>query len=255
MIYKKKFGEPLKGWVILVHGLGEHSQRYSKLISLLNKEGFAVYTFDWPGHGKSKGKRGHSSIKEGIKIIEGIIKEIGEKPFLFGHSLGGLTVIRYAEVHPHDIKGVVASSPALKKGADISSFHVFLAKFLGVILPSLTVNNKINPKDLSRNEKAVEKYVNDPLVHDQISTALSNSIFKNINKAFHDAEKITVPLMILAGTDDHIVPIQGAKQFIRDLKEKDKELKEFEGAYHEIFEDTQWAELYHKTIVDWIKNH
>lgn len=83
---------------------------------MLNEAGFAVYTFDWPGHGKSPGKRGHTSVEEAMEIIDSIIKELGEKPFLFGHSLGGLTVIRYAETRPDKIRGgVVASSPALAK--------------------------------------------------------------------------------------------------------------------------------------------
>ena len=100
MIYKAKFGTPEKGWVILVHSLGEHSGRYGKLIKRLNEQGFAVYAFDWPGHGKSGGKRGHASVEEAMGIIDSIIEEINEKPFLIGHSLGGLTVIRYAETRP-----------------------------------------------------------------------------------------------------------------------------------------------------------
>lgn len=62
-IYKAKFGNPERGWVVLVHGLGEHSGRYGKLISMLNEAGFAVYTFDWPGHGKSPGRGGTPASK------------------------------------------------------------------------------------------------------------------------------------------------------------------------------------------------
>lgn len=134
-IYKAKFGNPERGWVVLVHGLGEHSGRYGKLISMLNEAGFAVYTFDWPGHGKSPGKRGHTSVEEAMEIIDSIIKELGEKPFLFGHSLGGLTVIRYAETRPDKIRGVVASSPALAKSPKTPGFMVALAKVLGRIAP------------------------------------------------------------------------------------------------------------------------
>ncbi|RLF63575.1 MAG: alpha/beta hydrolase, partial [Thermoplasmata archaeon] len=110
MIYKTKFGKAEKDWIILVHGLGEHCGRYKQLIKMFNDEGFAVYTFDWPGHGKSGGKRGYAKVEDGIRIIDEIVDEIGEKPFIFGHSLGGLTVIRYAEVHPDKIKGTVASA-------------------------------------------------------------------------------------------------------------------------------------------------
>ncbi|HPC78937.1 MAG TPA: alpha/beta hydrolase, partial [Fervidobacterium sp.] len=40
MIYSLKRGEPKKGWVLIVHGLGEHIGRYDKLIDMLVKEGF-----------------------------------------------------------------------------------------------------------------------------------------------------------------------------------------------------------------------
>jgi len=41
-VYRAKFGEPELGWVVLVHGLGEHSGRYGRLIRELNEAGFAV---------------------------------------------------------------------------------------------------------------------------------------------------------------------------------------------------------------------
>ena len=56
MIYKVKFGSPEKGWVVLVHGLGEHSGRYGKLIKMLNDSGFGVYTSDGPATERARAK-------------------------------------------------------------------------------------------------------------------------------------------------------------------------------------------------------
>ncbi|BAD85188.1 lysophospholipase, alpha/beta hydrolase superfamily [Thermococcus kodakarensis KOD1] len=254
-IYKAKFGNPERGWVVLVHGLGEHSGRYGKLISMLNEAGFAVYTFDWPGHGKSPGKRGHTSVEEAMEIIDSIIKELGEKPFLFGHSLGGLTVIRYAETRPDKIRGVVASSPALAKSPKTPGFMVALAKVLGRIAPGLTLSNGIDPNLLSRNPDAVKRYIEDPLVHDRISTKLGMSIFKNMELAHREADRIEVPILLLVGTGDVITPPEGSRKLFEELKVKDKEIREFEGAYHEIFEDPEWGEEFHKTIVEWLIKH
>ncbi|ADT84057.1 alpha/beta hydrolase [Thermococcus barophilus] len=255
MIYKAKFGTPERGWIVLVHGLGEHSGRYEKLINMLVDEGFAVYTFDWPGHGKSEGKRGHATVEQAMKIIDEIIEEIGEKPFLFGHSLGGLTVIRYAQTRPDRIKGIIASSPALEKSPKTPSFMVLLAKVLGSIVPTLTLSNGIDPNLLSRNKEAVRKYVEDKLVHDKISAALGKSIFENMEKAHEDAEKVKVPILILIGTEDVITPPEGARKLFENLTVEDKMLKEFKGAYHEIFEDPEWGDEFYMTIIEWLRIH
>lgn len=255
MIYKAKFGSPERGGIVLVHGLGEHSGRYEKLINMLAGEGFAVYTFDWPGHGRSEGKRGHATIEQAMEIIDEIIEEIGEKPFLFGHSLGGLTIIRYAQTRPDRIRGVIASSPALARSSKTPVFMVVLAKILGAIAQSLTLSNGIDPNLLSRNKEAIRKYVEDELVHDKISAALGRSLFENMEKAHKGAEKIKVPILILVGTEDIITPSEGARKLFEKLTVGDKTLKEFEGAYHEIFEDPEGREEFHKMIIEWLRKH
>jgi len=251
-VYRAKFGEPELGWVVLVHGLGEHSGRYGRLIRELNEVSFAVYTFDWPGHGKSPGKRGHTSVEEAMEIIDSIIEELSEKPFLFGHSLGGLAVIRYAETRPDKIRGVIASSPALAKSPETPGFLVTLAKFLGKIAPGLVLSNGIKPELLSRNKGAVRRYVEDPLVHDKISAKLGRSIFVNMELAHIEVERIKVPALLLVGTGDVITPPEGSRRLFEKLKVKDKTLREFEGAYHEIFDDTEWGEEFQGTVVEWL---
>ncbi len=122
-------------------------------------------------------------------------------------------------------------------------------------MPSATINNTIKPETLSRNKETVENYINDPLVHDRISIALARSLFVHMKKTHLEAENITVPVLILNGTADVLAPIKGAREFMQELKIEDKTLREFRGAYHEIFEDPEWADEIHKTIVDWIKAH
>ena len=187
-----------------------------------------------------------------MEIIDSIIEELGEKPFLFGHSLGGLTVIRYAETRPDRIRSVIASSPALAKSPETPGFMVALAKFLGRVAPGLVLSNGIKPELLSRNRDAVRRYVEDPLVHDRISAKLGRSIFVNMELAHREAERIRVPVLLLVGTADIITPPEGARKLFKRLKVEDKTLREFEGAYHEIFEDPEWADEFHRAIVEWL---
>lgn len=255
MVYKKTSGKPIKGWVIIVHGLGEHCGRHNRLMEMLTEKGFSVIAFDWPGHGKSEGKKGHGTIEDGLSIIHELIEEINDKPFLIGYSLGGLTVIRYAELHPNNVKGAIASAPALAPPQRISPLVARMAKSLGLIVPFLSINNTIKPKDISRNKKAVTCYANDPLVHDRLSLGLARSYLLHMEMAHRDAERIMAPLLILTGTSDVLAPPSGSYKFMQKLNTKDKKLQEFEGAYHEIFEDPEWADKFHETILQWLYEH
>lgn len=255
MIFRRQIGEPNNGWVILVHGLGEHCGRYDDFMQLLADHGFSVYAFDWMGHGRSDGKQGYATIDDTFATLDDIMDDIDGTPFLFGHSMGGLTVLRYAELHPDMVSGIVASSPALARPSTLSRLSIAASKLLGLLAPSLTMDNRIDPEDLSRSEDAVQAYREDPLVHHRTSAALAKDLFVHMEAAHRDAERITVPVLLLAGTDDVVVPPHGARRFLEELTVEDKRLQEFEGAYHEICNDPEWSERYHDVIVRWLIDH
>ena len=48
--------------LVVVHGLAEHSGRYSNLVNYFVPRGYAIYTFDLRGHGKSEGNVVMSNI-------------------------------------------------------------------------------------------------------------------------------------------------------------------------------------------------
>jgi len=252
MIYTQEFGEAKKGYVILVHGLGEHFRRHYRLIKRLKYEGFKIHAFDWPGHGKSSGKRGHAKIKDTIEIIDEMVKEIEGKPFLFGHSLGGLTVLRYAEINSKKVKGVVASSPALESGDDIPAIAQKIISFLSYLFPKKTLSGSIDINKVTRSEKALKKYEEDDLVQNEMSFALARDLFHHMKKAHKEKKKLNEPTLILVGTEDEITPMEGSERFVKDVKKV--KLKKFEGAFHEIFNDPEHKEEFHQTIQNWLND-
>jgi alpha-beta hydrolase superfamily lysophospholipase len=69
-----------KGVVCLLHGLGEHSGRYSQWAGLLNHAGYSLLTYDLRGHGKSEGKRGHvSSYDDYLKDTDILLQEASDR--------------------------------------------------------------------------------------------------------------------------------------------------------------------------------
>jgi len=255
MLYQNCVGTGTNGEIILMHGLGEHCARHTKMIDQLIKEGYTVCTFDLPGHGKSTGKRGCTTIAQGVSIIDDLIEQRKSRPFLLGYSLGALAALRYGECYPRKIAGIIASAPPLARRAGLSRFSVGLARFLAAIAPTLTVNNTIDPAELSRNTEAVCRYCDDPLVHNRISAALAWSLFVEMHNAHQKAHCISAPVLILSGTADTLSPLAGIEQFMHELLIKDKQLRVFPKSCHEIFEDPEWGDTFFETVTDWLAQH
>src|SRR5690606_39465992 len=85
-----------KGFLILIHGAGEHSGRYAHIGETCMKENIGIIAPDLRGFGKSGGPRGHvnhfSDYIDDLEILINLFKKRYESAplFIFGHSLGGL---------------------------------------------------------------------------------------------------------------------------------------------------------------------
>ncbi|WP_233841467.1 alpha/beta hydrolase [Dyella sp. 2HG41-7] len=85
------WGDPkTQPYVLLVHGWSSFGLRYLPWIEKLRALGFAVVTFDQPGHGASTGKL--CTLPDFIATIRAIGKHFGHAALAIGHSMGGAAV-------------------------------------------------------------------------------------------------------------------------------------------------------------------
>lgn len=250
--------ETTNGIVILVHGMGEHSTRYVDfVIPKLNAHNLAVITYDQFGHGKTKGKRGHNpGYNYLLDTIDFIAKKainiFGNKPlFLYGHSMGGNVVLNYAIKRKHILKGVIATSPLLGLAFQPPKWKLTAGRLLGKIIPSITLPSELDTTAISRDTTEVEKYINDPLIHDKISPNYSIAVFDAGDWAIEHASQLTAPTLVVHGTGDKITDYKASEQFVKNSHQK-AEIKLFEGGYHELHNDFE-KELLVSTLIQWIQ--
>lgn len=92
--------------VMLVHGLGGHSEDWRNLTPYLVQEGFRIYMPDLPGYGRSGRPQNFSySVPDEAKIVVAFMDALGLKQVeLGGWSMGGWIVQRVAYEHPERVK-------------------------------------------------------------------------------------------------------------------------------------------------------
>ncbi|WP_455285022.1 alpha/beta hydrolase [[Eubacterium] cellulosolvens] len=231
-------GKP-KAILVIVHGIGEHSRRYVHVADHMARLEFAVWACDLRGHGKSGGKRGHvDSFDDYLADLGQLIRIArdhypGTKTFLLGHSLGGLIAPNYAEKHPGELDGLIASAPALGEKMEVSPVKVFLAKTLSSIVPTFSTTTGLDPNLLSHDREVVREYVEDPMVHKVVTARWFTEYRRAQDETMRHADKLTLPCLVIQSGADGIVDPAVATEFFKRIKSSDKTLKVYEGFYHE----------------------
>lgn len=252
-------GSP-KAAVMLIHGLGEHMGRYAHVAEALTQAGYALVGFDLRGHGKSAGARGHfpslDAVMQDLNEFLAFLRSRypnGLPFFIYGHSLGGLLTLAFTLQAKPDVKGVVVSAPGLRTALQEQKAKIVLAKVLGSIVPAITLPSGLDPKALSHDQKVVDAYVNDPLVHDKASTGFGKAALSAIDFVFANAVKFPVPLLVMYGSEDKLSYPSGGQDFVK-LISGDVTFKLWDGMYHEIHNEPGKAQVL-KFIINWLDAH
>lgn len=248
-----------KAVIGIVHGMGEHTGRYSHVAEKLNAAGYTVMGFDQRGHGRTNGKRGHVHTYEAL--LEGIDMMIAEAYrkypdvpfFLYGHSMGGNVTLNYLLKRQPSIAGAIVTGPWLKLAFKPPSLQATIGKVIEKIYPKYTNNRPIVAESLTTDPEMIEKYISDPLGHGQITARFFFSVQRAGKWALEHAEDLTVPLLLMHGGDDKVTSFQASRQFVRSAGPgKSIHWQEWPGLKHELHNESRREEVF-TVILEWLE--
>ncbi|MBP8007217.1 MAG: alpha/beta fold hydrolase [Burkholderiales bacterium] len=242
--------------VVYVHGLGEHrrARPYLPFFGKLAANGYAVLAFDLRGHGASEGPRLYARdfavLEQDVaRAVEVAADDAQGRPvFLLGGSLGGLLALA-AALEPHEsLAGVVAAAPALDT-AGASPLMKRLLPLLALVAPRVRFDPGLDVLGIARDPEALAAYLDDPLMQiGSITPALAAATLAGIERVMHHADDITLPLLLLHGLADRVVPADGTIALHALAGSRDKTLRTYPGAYHHLFLDAVREEATRDTL-------
>lgn len=245
--------------LINLHGLGDHSGLYPTLAAHFPPRGIALYAYDMRGNGRSPGQRAYvRSWQEYLDDLHAFVKRVQEwEPdlpvFLLGNSLGGLVVLEYALNHAGALGGVIAAAPPLGP-LGVPWPLMALGRLMSRVWPRFSLQVGMDLSGLARDPKVVETLVSDPLFHRRGTARLSTEVTAAITRVQARAAELAVPLLLLHGSADRMVPPDGTRLFFSRVALPDREFREYEGAYHGLFADLNHAEVL-RDLESWIAAH
>ena len=226
--------------VLLVHGFAGGNYDYGELGNILQYHyNLDVYTFTLPGHDKTIISKVTKDdwIKSAENITENLIKHNYKTIYVVGHSMGGVIAAHLASKYK-EIKKVVLAAPAFR-----------YLKFK---------NDKFDLIETLKDTKEIFGNVPINMIISRvfkvpIKTAIE--FMKLVEENKNDVKNITCPILIIHGTEDHIVPLESATYVHRSVKSNVNILMHVEGADHNCYRGARCNEIIKLTEDFLIKNH
>ncbi|WP_223593125.1 alpha/beta hydrolase [Neobacillus bataviensis] len=279
-----------KAIVQIAHGMAEHIERYDAFAKELISQDLVVFGNDHRGHGETAKLNNSSCYFADTQGFEKVMQDmhmltiIAEKEYpgvpviLFGHSMGSFLSRRNIQLFGNKLAGVILSGtggdPGImrKIGQLIASREM---KKKGARTPSPLLNNltfgsynksfKPNRTEfdwLSREEREVDKYIDDPMCGGIFTAGFFNDLLEGIaiiNKPQNLAMiPVNLPILLISGSKDPVG--SNSKGVIKTYEAykkvgiKEVNYKLYENARHELLNETNKEEV-KADVIRWINEH
>lgn len=273
-----------RGVVKIAHGMAEHSARYDDFANFLNKQGYVVVMNDHRGHGLSaaadslgyeQGDMFENNVRDQLALVDYCREHYKAPLFLMGHSYGSF-IIQAAMERAPNADGFVLCGSNYIKGFSFTACGVVArgmcrhkgGRYPAELIAKLSFGSyekKFPGKNawLNRDQQAVAAYNDDPMCGFTCSANFYRSFMAGISKLYAKDSYAAIdtgkPLLIISGGDDPVGNygegvLKLQKFYVEKVGVKDVVTHLYEGARHEILNETNKDEVYND-VAAWLNAH
>ena len=217
--------------VLMLHGAGQTRHSWHRSALKIAESGFHVVTVDTRGHGDSSWSRNEDySLDTLIADLQGIVQQLsGDRPFVVGASLGGITALlaqgetseplfgalALVDITPKiDMQGVARILDFMNRFADgFETVHQAanaVAVYKGKTAPSGSQNPEGLLKNLRLRDDGRYYWHWDPALLDHVS-GFGDEVMERQRSA---ARSLELPVLLLHGKLSEIVSDAHAEDFL-----------------------------------------
>ena len=248
--------------IVMIHGMYGGAWYWENYKNYLEQKGFACQTPTLRYHDIDPGdtpdpELGTTGLKDYARDLEEYIRNLDRKPFLMGHSMGGLL----AQILGARglAKGLVLLTPASPSGIHalkysvIKSFWSVLTKWGFWRKPNRLPFEAAVYSMLHLLPADEQKAVYDRCVYESGRAAAEIGFwlfdFKGGSKV--DQTHVTCPVLVIAGAQDRITPVSVVRKVALKYKPVST-YKEFENHAHWVVSEPGWEKIV-EYAADWME--
>jgi alpha-beta hydrolase superfamily lysophospholipase len=258
---------PLRVWpaetpqavIVAVHGFNDYSNAFDLPARWWAARGVTVYAYDQRGFGRAPGRglwAGDGRMADDLNAVVALVRREhpGVPVYLPGESMGGGVVMRsFTLPNPPKVDGVILAAPAVWGWREMNAFYDVVLWSSAHMLPEMTVTGrglKIRPSD---NIEMLRALGRDPLIIKETQVGTIYGLVNLMDEAAAAAPRINVPVLLLYGAHDQIVPELPVAHSLAEMKAAHVDVNAacYANGYHMLLRDLQGTKVW-ADVLAWI---
>jgi acylglycerol lipase len=256
--YRRWMPNPRTRAVILaVHGMNDYSRTFEAAATAWAKDGIATYTYDQRGFGGSFGRGiwpGADALVKDVKTMARLVhaRHPGVPLYLLGSSMGGGVVLAAIDDPALNfVDGAVLLAPAVW-GRELMSPGIRVAMWLAAhTVPEIQLTSADIKRIPTDNNAVLRQMAYDPRVIKYVRVDSLYGVSNLMDKALAAAPHVRVPVLILYGEKDQIVPKEPIVAAVDRMPKALRHVAIYPNGWHMLLHDKQ-APVVYRDIAAWI---
>lgn len=255
---------PPRAVVIALHGFNDYSGAYRDLGPLLANHGLLVYAYDQRGFGGTSMRgdwAGTRAMTDDLETITELVRKAypGLQVYGLGESMGGAVIMTaLGGGSPPRLDGAVLSAPAVWGRSTMAPWKRFLLTLSAHIAPRIRVRPQTLPRLPSDNIEMLRKLTRDPMMIKETRIESAWGLTGLMDEALAAAPNISIPLLVLYGEQDGIIPRGPTCRMLATLPDTPDGGRRWRAAlyqngYHMLFRDLH-GDLVSNDIAAWLSD-
>ncbi len=248
--------------IVMIHGMWGGSWYWKNFKDFFEEMDYKCFTpvlrhHDIDPKDKPDHALGNTSLIDYAEDLEEYIRNLDEKPFLMGHSMGGL--LAQILCARGLCKGLILLTPASPGGINALKYSV-IKSFWSVFTkwgfwgnphrlpfkPAVYSMMHLLPEE--DQKAAYERFVYES---GRAATEIGFWLFDSRGASRVDESKVTCPVLVVSGAEDRITPASVVQKVANKYKSVST-YKEFENHAHWVIGEPGWEKIA-EFVSDWLK--
>jgi len=258
----RRWGDPTgaRGLALALHGFNDYGHAFAGLGDYLAEQGLLVYAIDQRGFGAARHRgrwAGEERLIEDLLILIRLLRAgHPQLPLtLIGESMGGAVLLAASQRLPA-VQGMVLIAPAVWDRDSMPRLQRIVLSAAAHTVPGLELTGRglgIRPTD---NDPFWRAYSTDPLVIKATRVDALWGVANLMDQATRAAPRPRVPILLLYGEHDRVIPKQAFCRWLARLPEETTTLRLviYRRGWHMLTRDRQGAWVM-ADIAAWMKDH